>query len=605
MARPKTHASALRSSALCAIASATRGRLQRFAADEAANMSYVAIAGSLVMMVFGGIGIDMMHAELKRNKVQNTLDRAVLAAANIDNEMDPTFVVNDYFRAMAMPETLTSVEVQQGINSKRVTAAGETTISSDFMSLIGVDTLAAAGRARAENAGALMEISLVLDISGSMSGAKIAQLKTAAKGFVDMVLGEGGPESNVTISIVPYNATVNLGDSFARYFTFEGLHDYSHCAWFPASAFASTAIDPAAELGQISHFDPYGNGSGAPELSSPWCYTGETAAIIPHSSDPALLKAHIDAFEARGNTAIDLGMKWGTALLDPSLRPVMEEMHGDGLVPDAALTRPAAYDNSQTMKFVIVMTDGENTQQYDLRDANKHGLSNVWIDDNGTPESGDDRYSVQLGSTSFFWPHESDASRAYRSGPYSRVKDGAVTLAGGVVADTTLASRLGLTLPELLPLPEGSDPQANGNDGICGDDPADYAGGRCAKRVPRQMTNAELNGRIKTPARANNWYWRMYRDGRVSYSAYQAAYYAWETRVNETQADARLSTVCGAARANGVVIYSIGVEAPSRGLRAMSDCASSPSHYFDIDGDALEETFNAIATVMTQLRLTL
>ena len=53
------------------------------------------------------------------------------------------------------------------------------------------------------------------------------------------------------------------------------------------------------------------------------------------------------------------------------------------------------------------------------------------------------------------------------------------------------------------------------------------------------------------------------------------------------------------------MIYSIGVEAPSRGLQAMRDCASSPSHYFDVSGDELEETFNSIATILTQLRLTL
>lgn len=602
MARKQYISSALRSSALGGIAAIAKNRLRHFAADQSGNMSYVAIAGSLVMLVFGGIGVDMMHAELKRNKVQNTLDRAVLAAANIDNEMDPTFVVNDYFRAMNMADTLSSVEVQQGINSKRVTASGETTIPSNFMSLIGVDTLAAAGRARAENAGALMEISLVLDISGSMSGQKIEQLKTAAKSFVDMVLGEGGAESNVTISIVPYNATVNLGDSFSQYFRLEGLHDYSHCAWFNAADFDTTEIDPNATLGQISHFDLYGNGQGAPELSSPWCYTGETAAIVPHSSDPDVLKARIDAFQAQGNTAIDLGMKWGLALLDPTMRPVMEDMNRDGLVPDVAAIRPAAYEDNQTMKFVIVMTDGENTQQYDLKGHNKSGMSDVWIDDRGTPDTGDDRYSIRLNSSTFFWPHLSSYQNPYRSGPYSHVTGGAVSVLGDVVTDPRLATALGRTLASLAPPTPGN---ASWDDGICGDDADDYNGGVCREPIPRRLSNAELNGRIKTTARANNWYWRMYQDRRISYSTYQNAYYAWETKVNASQADDRLSTVCGAARSNGVVIYSIGVEAPSRGLQAMRDCASSPSHYFDVSGDELEETFNSIATILTQLRLTL
>ena len=66
--------------ALAPNGSGIRDRLFGFAADTSGNMSYLAIVGSLVMMVFGGVGVDMMHAELKRTKVQNTLDRAVLAA---------------------------------------------------------------------------------------------------------------------------------------------------------------------------------------------------------------------------------------------------------------------------------------------------------------------------------------------------------------------------------------------------------------------------------------------------------------------------------------------------------------------------------------------
>jgi hypothetical protein len=74
--------------------------------------------------------------------------------------------------------------------------------------------------------------------------------------------------------------------------------------------------------------------------------------------------------------------------------------------------------------------------------------------------------------------------------------------------------------------------------------------------------------------------------------------------VDGNLADSQLSNVCQAARDNSIVGYAIGVEAPQRGLDAMHDCASSPAHYFDVTGSELEETFNAIARSLQQLRLT-
>ncbi|WP_172429177.1 Tad domain-containing protein [Mameliella alba] len=155
-------------------------------------MSYLAIVGSLVMMIFGGVGVDMMHAELKRTKVQNTLDRAVLAAANIENVQAPEIVVRDYLTVMGLGDALTSVQAEQGLSSKRVAAMGEASIHSGFMSLIGVNSLDASGLAAAEYSSSNLEISMVLDVSGSMAGnSKIDNLRNAAQEFVDILMPPG------------------------------------------------------------------------------------------------------------------------------------------------------------------------------------------------------------------------------------------------------------------------------------------------------------------------------------------------------------------------------------------------------------------------------
>ena len=117
------------------------------------------------------------------------------------------------------------------------------------------------------------------------------------------------------------------------------------------------------------------------------------------------------------------------------------------------------------------------------------------------------------------------------------------------------------------------------------------------------MTNAEVYARWGTAAVANSFYVRPYYDKYVSYNEYYSTYYAYEAMVNGSQADNRLSDICQAAREEGIVIFAIAFEAPTGGQQALQDCASSASHYFDVEGVEITETFHAIARQINSLRL--
>ena len=537
--------------ALAARRSPTGRWLHRFRQDRTGSMSYFAVAGALVMMVFGGIGIDMIHAEYKRTQIQNTLDRAVLSAANLENAGDPQQIVEDYFTAMGMQGVLTEIDIEQSAISRRVSAAGETSMPSNFMSLIGVETLAAAGNATAEHATANVEISMVLDVSGSMGwNNKIANLRDAADEFIDILLHEENT-AETTISVVPYNATVNLGPTIAQHFTLDDLHDASNCVIFPESAFEQTAVSPAQTLTRLAHFDLRSSDEDATEIARPWCYTGETAAVIAHSADADALKAHVTSFTANGNTAIDLGMKWANALLDPAARPAIAGMAAEGIVDPQHAARPAAHSDTDTAKYVVVMTDGENTTQYDLKPQHKYGMSDIWIDDRGNADPGDDRFSLLV-----------------QDNP-------------GDDTDLWFWERFE-------------------NDGWSARNRATPDGGAAARR----MTNPEVFARWGTRAVARKMYTQPYYDGFVSYDAYYDIFYAYEGIVGPDAADARLAANCDAAKNAGTVVFAIGFEAPPRGLDAMRNCASSPAHFFDVQGADLEEAFAAIANTISQLRLT-
>ena len=69
------------------------------------------------------------------------------------------------------------------------------------------------------------------------------------------------------------------------------------------------------------------------------------------------------------------------------------------------------------------------------------------------------------------------------------------------------------------------------------------------------------------------------------------------------QADTMLSNICSAAKSKGIVIWSIGFEVSDTSANVMRSCASSPSHFFRVEGVEINEAFKAIASQINQLRL--
>ena len=533
--------------------SSVAGTLNRFARETDGNMSVVAIMGAMMMMVYGGVGIDMINAEVERARLQGTLDRAVLAAADLEQQLEPEAIVQDYLTKMGLEDTLSNVTitVDSGLNYRTVRAEAQRVFPANFLKMVGVDNLQATGLSAAEERISNIEISMILDISGSMgANDKIANLRTAATEFVETVVDDEN-SGLTTISIVPYNATVNLGSSLSQHYSLTDEHDMSRCVIFDDYAFWSKGISPNESLQRLAHFDPYSMDEHSVVTPDSWCPTDDYGAIMAHSDDTDALVAHIAGLSAGGNTAIDLGMKWGVALLDPSARPVVDGLISDSLAPAEASGRPAEYLAPDALKIAVVMTDGMNTTQYNLAPEFASGNSDIWIDDRGDNDPTNDRFSHRVRNQNgtsndvYYWDRNRNGSwnERYRNQP---------------------------------------------------------DGGWSARR----MTNAEVFGRWGTRAFGQKFFRTPYYDGWVSYSDYYNAYYSYVPIVDGSQADDRLSVICEQARDAAITVFAIGFEAPDEGQAAMRDCASSPAHYFPVEGLEISEAFRAIARTINQLRLT-
>ena len=451
---------------------------RRFGKEEDGTITIFACFMVLIMVMIGGMGVDMMRHEMERTRLQAVSDRAVLAAADLDQTLDPEAVVRDYFAKSGMADYVSAVTVDDGLNYRTVTVDATNTIQTQFMDALGVDTLNVPALAKAEERVAKVEISMVLDISGSMgSNNKMQNLRNAASVFVDTVVRDE-TENLISVNIVPYSAHVNAGPEIFERMQVNPLHNFSHCVEFPDADFNSTTLNSdGAHFTHMQHFQNHDPGWN--QLEETVCPRYDFERITAFSQDTVALKDQISQLRPRANTSIFLGMKWGTALLDPSFRSINQSMASAGLTDAHFASRPAAYNDPETLKTVILMTDGQNV-----------GTSRI-------PS----------------WYYDSDSEIVHWS-------------------------------------------------------------------------NYNLG-----------WYVNRYVNSR-----YRSNFRT--TKYTASKGDMLLGNICDAAKEARIVVWSIGFEVNDHGANVMRDCASSPSHFFRVEGVEIEDAFEAIARQINQLRLT-
>jgi len=513
---------------------AIQGWLQRFRRDESGVLVVFSLFFILIILAVGGLGVDLMRSEMTRTQLQHAADNSALAAADLDQTLEPEDVVADYFSKAGMSEYLDGVTVQEGLGFRIVDVTVSTSIQTQFIHMLGVDSLAIGAASTAEERIDGVEISLVLDISGSMrSNSRLTNLKVAAKDFIDTVMDSSEP-GKVSISIIPYATQVSAGADLIAEYNVTNEHNYSNCVNFPASQFNNTGLSTLTPLDRTGHFDPWSRSEF--EIDYPVCNLDGASSIQALSMNRAALKAQIDGLVARGNTSIDLGMKWGTVLLDPGTQGVVSNLISQGVIDNRFADRPVAFDESGTLKVIVVMTDGQNTSQYYLEDEYRSGLSNVWYN------AARDRYSVlytpHSGSRDYYWPHND----RWKNHPYG---------------DNEAGTAVRLTFPELW-----------------------------------NQTSIQYNERYN------------YRPFMGYSGARNFIRYPVYDRVSGSTKNNRLDDICNAAKDNGIVVYTIGFEAPSGGQAVLKSCASSDSHYYDVDGIEISQAFAAIASSIRKLKLT-
>lgn len=368
---------------------------RRFCRREDGALTFFAVAMMFMMLMVCGIAVDLMHNEMIRTRVQNTLDRAVLAAADLDQPLPPDDVIDDYFAKAGMSDYLQDVNITPGAdlpttNFRTVQAIARTRTPSPYMALTGVNSLPVLAAGVAEETIENTEISLVLDISGSMRySGKIGNLRVAAKEFIAAVL-EGSASNTTSLNIVPYAGQVNPGPFIfnraggVQFATFaendegeEVLYGYTetdedgnefsvpyntlaYCMDLQNSDFDNINL-PSGGYNQTVYFMNWKIAEDFMDWG--WCPQNGTS-IQYAQNDITTLQTFIDNMRLHDGTGTQYGMKYGVSLLNPSSRDEFKLMADAELIPKQFSDRPAAFDDDETRKYIVLMTDGQITDQY-------------------------------------------------------------------------------------------------------------------------------------------------------------------------------------------------------------------------------------------------
>lgn len=362
--------------------------LMAFHRSEDGSMVVFTLFILAMMLMVGGMSVDVMRFETHRARLQSTLDRAVLAAADLDVCLapngDPRAIVEDYVRKNGFEDELVGIDVQQGLGSCTITATASLAVNTIFMQMLQVDQLSTPAASTATEEVDQIEISLVLDISGSMRFSnRLARLRPAANEFVSIVLGSAEPDS-MSINLIPYAGQTNPGPVMFDYL--QGVRygapsilnlatsdpndripfpNNSSCLEMPSTTFGSMAL-PITGLTQTPMFMNWDIAASVMDWG--WCPQNDTP-IVYASQSIADLQNRINAIRMHDGTGTHYAMKWAVALLNPASRPAFQNLYSNGVVPEAFRSRPRDYATVDGMKYIVLMTDGQITEQVRPRDG--------------------------------------------------------------------------------------------------------------------------------------------------------------------------------------------------------------------------------------------
>jgi len=337
----------------------------RFAAAKGGNFGLMAAIVAPVLALAAGYGINLAQIANTRASLIAALDAAVTSTARdlttgviVERDAGATveaFLVANGTRGFADTDRITLDSLAIDKSAKTVSARASVTIDVAFPLFGAANRQTITTEAAALYSDRKIEIAMMLDVTGSMAGQRMRDLKLAAANAVDTMLAVNRPSNpRVRIALVPYANAVNTGPLAHTVYAERSGSSPSEPPPFTGVVAASSAPDACAtERESASHQFTDAGPRTAMVNRDYRLHFCPAAALMPLTTDGSGLKARINGFVASGHTAGPVGIQWSWYLLSPAW--------GD-YVP--AASRPAPHAQADVAKYAILMTDGEFNTAY-------------------------------------------------------------------------------------------------------------------------------------------------------------------------------------------------------------------------------------------------
>ncbi|HEY7443627.1 MAG TPA: pilus assembly protein [Vicinamibacterales bacterium] len=353
--------------------------MRHFWSDQEGNVALLFALAMIPVIGSMGVALDYSMASAYRTDIQKALDATALALTRIMPADQATLdaVGNQYFQANLGPNTLTNLQLIVTPDVGKLKLSAKAKYKPQMAHIVGAETVDISTSAEAKWSIGKVEIALVLDNSWSMNSlGRMTELKKAAHNLLDVLQNAAKAPGDAKVAIIAFDSRVNVGTANVgaawlkwndwdaangtcskSQYTSQGSCTSNNGVWTPANHNtwngcvwdrdkSNDTLD-AAPTNSATNYPAWqcNHGLSNPNLVSPmlpltinWG-TGE-------STDPTTLHGKVNQMQPSGYTNITIGLVWGWHALSDT----------------AVMIEAAANNTDNLQKYIILLTDGENTK---------------------------------------------------------------------------------------------------------------------------------------------------------------------------------------------------------------------------------------------------
>ncbi len=369
-----------------------RSQIANFAANSGGNISVIMAVVGLALIVTLGAAVDVARWMSARQDTYQAVDAALLAGGRAlqlgKTDAEAIAVATTYYhdnsRRVLGGDGISFRVVDDGLG---ITAQGSAAIAPIFLSIIGLESLpildfsgtehATARLAAGRNARSNLEIALMLDVSSAMSGQNLQDMKEAANQLIDLLVWDDQSRYSSQVAIAPFSSDIRLSDDLLMAVADPSMSNAirgEDFACFVGSELRSChdvfyRRDCVVERIGEDRYTDAAPGPGRyllPLFTRRFsnCATPIASAIMPPSSNKALLNSKINGLQTGGGRAGHLGTAWAWYLLSPDWADLFADSSKPQhyMRPDlkkiAILISGGAYDIAYSEKGIVAGTLG-------------------------------------------------------------------------------------------------------------------------------------------------------------------------------------------------------------------------------------------------------